>query len=66
MADNPLGDLVISNAPGRSGKYLYLQKGSVLTALARFRDDEAVATFTAWCREASGSRLVWDGSGEEG
>jgi len=65
MAEDPMGDLVISGAPGRTGKYLYIQRGSVMSAIARFQDEKAVSEFINWCRLSSGSRIVWTGS-EEG
>lgn len=59
--------LTISGAPGRNGKYLYLQRGSVLTAVARFRGEAEAELFIDWCRQMNGRRLKWDGStGAEG
>lgn len=62
-SQNDEGDLVISSAPGRRGKYLYIQKGSVMDAVARFRDEAAVDKFIAWCKASDGSRLRWSEEG---
>lgn len=62
------GDLVISGAPGRKGQYLYIQRGSVMHAIARFMNEDAVEEFRNWIRavEAAGMKIKWVGDGEEG
>lgn len=62
------GDLVISGAPGRKGTYLYIQRGSVMHAISRFMNEDAVEEFRNWIRavEAAGMRIKWVGDGEEG
>lgn len=63
------GDLVISSAPRRTGKYLYIQNGSALIAVARFLSDEAAEKFSEWAQSCSemGLKIDWnDDDGEEG
>lgn len=62
------GNLTISDAPGRKGTYLYIERGSVLHAIARFMNEESVEEFRNWTRavEAAGMRIKWVGDGEEG
>jgi len=62
------GDLTISGAPGRKGTYLYIERGSVLHAIARFRDDASVEAFREWAKASDqlGLRIKWVGDGEEG
>ena len=62
------GDLTICGAPGRKGTYLYIEKGSVLHAVARFRDDASVELFRQWAKAVSdkGMRIKWTGDVEEG
>lgn len=62
------GNLTISEAPGRKGTYLYIERGSVMHAIARFMNEDAVEEFRNWARavEAAGMRIKWVGDGEEG
>lgn len=63
------GDLIISSAPRRSGKYLYVQSGSTLTAVARFLSEDAANKFSEWAKSCSemGLTIDWtDDDGEEG
>ena len=62
------GNLNISGAPGRKGKYLFLEKGSVQYAIARFRNDEEVERFVEFVQacEELGLKIAWKGDGEEG
>lgn len=61
------GDLAISGAPGRKGTYLYIERGSRLTAVARFISPEAADEFRKWAQLASdaGMKIKWIGDGEE-
>lgn len=61
MSSEPTQGLSISGAPGRNGKYLYIQNGSVLDAVARFRDEASAERFIEWCKSMNGRKLVWDG-----
>jgi len=62
------GDLTISGAPGRKSTYLYIERGSRLTAVARFLNPEAAEEFRKWAKAASaaGMKIKWVGDGEEG
>lgn len=62
------GDLTISGAPGRKSTYLYIERGSRLTAIARFLNPEAAEEFRKWAMAASdaGMKIKWVGDGEEG
>lgn len=62
------GDLVISSAPGRKGTYLYIQRGSVMHAIARFMNESSVEEFRDLIKaiEAAGMKIKWIGDGEEG
>lgn len=60
------GNLNISSAPGRKGKYLYIERGNVQIAIARFRNERAVEMFKEWAKAASGTMIQWEGDGEEG
>lgn len=62
------GDLTICGAPGRSGTYLYIEQGSVMHAVARFTNPQAIERFREWVKAADrlGLRIRWDGDGEEG
>lgn len=62
------GNLNISGAPGRKGKYLFIEKGSVQYAVARFRNDEEVERFVEFVKacETLGLKIIWKGDGEEG
>ena len=63
------GDLVISSAPRRTGKYLYIQNGSALVAVARFLSDEGAEKFSEWAEACSemGLNIDWkNDDGEEG
>lgn len=61
------GNLTISQAPGRKGTYLYIERGSVMHAIARFMNEDAVEEFRNWARavEAAGMKIKWVGDGEE-
>lgn len=60
------GNLNISSAPGRKGKYLYIERGNVQMAIARFTNERAVELFKEWAKAASGTIIQWEGDGEEG
>lgn len=62
------GHLTISGAPGRKGTYLYIERGSRWTAVARFLNEDSIEEFRNWARavEAAGMRIKWVGDGEEG
>jgi hypothetical protein len=62
------GDLTISGAPGRKSTYLYIERGSRLTAIARFLSPETAEEFRNWAMAASaaGMKIKWIGDGEEG
>lgn len=62
------GNLTISGAPGRKGTYLYIERGPVLHAIARFMNEDSVEEFRNWARasDAAGMRIKWVGDGEEG
>lgn len=62
------GDLTISGAPGRKSTYLYIERGSRLTAVARFLNPEAAEEFRKWAMAASdaGMKIKWMGDGEKG
>lgn len=62
------GDLTISGAPGRKSTYLYIERGSRLTAVARFLNEDAAEEFRKWAMAASaaGMKIKWMGDGEEG
>lgn len=62
------GDLTISGAPGRKSTYLYIERGSRLTAVARFISPEAAEEFRKWAMAASAAdmKIKWMGDGEEG
>ena len=62
------GDPTISGAPGRKSTYLYIERGSRLTAVARFISPEAAEEFRKWAQAASdaGMKIKWVGDGEEG
>ncbi|QKY78582.1 hypothetical protein SEA_DRYAD_44 [Streptomyces phage Dryad] len=64
----PPGNLNICGAPGRKGTYLYIEQGSVMYAVARFRDDESVERFKEWAKamDRLGLKIKWKGDGEEG
>lgn len=61
------GNLTISGAPGRKGTYLYIERGSVVHAVARFTNEDAIEAFRNWARacEAAGMKIKWVGDGEE-
>lgn len=62
------GNLNISGAPYRKGQYLYIERGSVQIAVARFLNDDAANTFKEWAMavSAAGMKIQWKGDGEEG
>lgn len=63
------GSLVISTAPKRQGKYLYIQNGSALVAVARFLNADAADKFSEWAQACSemGLKIEWtNDDGEEG
>lgn len=62
------GNLTISGAPGRKSTYLYIERGSRLTAVARFISAETADEFRDWAMAASaaGMKIKWMGDGEEG
>lgn len=62
------GDLTISGTPYRKGKYLYIERGNRLIAVARFLNEDAIANFREWAQASSdaGMRIKWVGDGEEG
>jgi hypothetical protein len=62
------GDLTISGAPCRKGKYLYIERGNRSRAVARFLNDDAVDAFKEWVQSVSrqGIQIKWVGDGEEG
>ncbi|QNR51985.1 hypothetical protein phiRKBJ001_43 [Streptomyces phage phiRKBJ001] len=59
---------MISSAPGRKGTYLYIQRGSVMHAIARFMNESSVEEFRDLIKaiEAAGMKIKWIGDGEEG
>lgn len=53
------GDLNISGAPYRKGTYLYVVRGSVHIAVARFMNERAVEIFKEWAKAVSGATIQW-------
>lgn len=52
-------NLVVSGAPGRKGMYLYLEQGTTMRTLARFRSPAAAEEFLEWVRHNDGSRIYF-------
>lgn len=65
---DPPGNLNICGAPRRKGTYLYIEQGSVMFAIARFRDEESIERFKEWAKamDRLGLKIKWKGDGEEG
>jgi hypothetical protein len=53
----PGRELIVSNVPGRKGKWLCIVNGSVFHSLAKFRDESAVDEFFKWVTENEGKAL---------
>lgn len=62
------GNLAISGAPGRKGKYLYIEQPGVVWAVARFRDDASVERFKKFILAVAeqGLEIKWSNDVEEG
>ena len=54
---HPRRELVVSNVPGRKGKWLATQRGGIFHSLAKFRDEDAVEEFFKWVTENEGRSL---------
>ena len=50
-------DLIITKIPNRVGTWLAVQQGSVVRAVAKFRDEAAEAEFLAWVDDNAGLPL---------
>ncbi|CAL9368122.1 hypothetical protein [Streptomyces sp. enrichment culture] len=53
----PGRELIVSEVPGRKGKWLCTVNGSIFHSLAKFRDQDAVDEFFKWVKENEGRRL---------
>lgn len=57
----PGRQLIVSEVPGRKGKWLCTMNGPVFHSLAKFRDQDAVDEFFKWVKENQGKELKYEG-----